>query len=101
MTWVRACEVAVVDEGEAVAVESDPPVAVFHVVGGDWFATDQLCSHDRSSLAEGYLDGAVVECAWHFSKFCLLTGAALSLPATAPVMTYPTKVEDGWVFVDI
>jgi nitrite reductase/ring-hydroxylating ferredoxin subunit len=89
MTWLKACSVDEVGDGEAIAVASDPPVAVFNV-DGEWFATDELCSHDKSSLSEGYLDGDVVECAWHFAKFCLRTGEALSLPATSPVKTYVT-----------
>ncbi len=100
VSWIRACNVDDVEPGEAVAVDSEPPVAVFNVEG-DWYATDELCSHDKSSLAEGYIDGTEVECSWHFAKFCLLTGAALKLPATVGIRTYPTKVEDGVVYVGI
>ena len=100
MTWIRACEVGRVGPGEAVALDVNPPIAVFNA-DGDWFATADTCTHDKSSLAEGYIDGDQVECAWHFAKFCLRTGAALTLPATVPIRTYTTKVEDGTVYVDV
>jgi nitrite reductase/ring-hydroxylating ferredoxin subunit len=99
MTWVRACATGDVADGGAVEVES-VPVAVFKV-GGEWLATGRFCSHDESPLAEGYIDGDVVECAWHFAKFCLRTGAALTLPATVDLPVYDTKVEDGIVYVDV
>lgn len=101
MPWVRACAVDEVESGEAVVVAGvDPAVAVFNV-DGEWLATADLCSHDKSSLADGYIDGDIVECAWHFAKFCLRTGAALSLPATVAIRSYTTKVDDGVVFVEV
>ena len=100
MPWILACKADEVEPGEAVAVIGDPPIAVFNV-DGEWLATADTCSHDKSSLAEGYVDGEVVECAWHFARFCLRTGAVLALPATVPIATYPVKVEDGSVYVDV
>ena len=35
---------------------------------------------------------------WHFD---ITTGRALTLPAYEPVETYPVRIEDGWVRVDI
>jgi nitrite reductase/ring-hydroxylating ferredoxin subunit len=101
MMWIRACALDDVEPGEAVIVGgTDPHVAVFNV-DGEWLATADTCTHDKSSLAEGYIDGDVVECAWHFAKFCLRTGAVLALPATEPIPTYQTKVEDGVVYVRV
>jgi nitrite reductase/ring-hydroxylating ferredoxin subunit len=37
----------------------------------------------------------------HGSRFDLRTGAALNLPATEPVRTFPVRVIDGIVGVDV
>ncbi|MTD55681.1 bifunctional 3-phenylpropionate/cinnamic acid dioxygenase ferredoxin subunit [Amycolatopsis pithecellobii] len=102
MTWIRACEAAAVAEGETAVVERPPaaPVAVFNV-DGDFYATDDTCTHDRYSLADGYIDDDVVECPLHMAKFCIRTGKALSLPATTDLTPYPVKVEGGVVYVDL
>ena len=42
-----------------------------------------------------------MECALHLAKFDLKTGAALCLPATVGVRTYPVKTENEQVFVDL
>ncbi len=95
---MRACAAADLAPGEAIRVELDPPVAVFNV-DGEFLATADRCSHDESSLADGYIEGDEVECAWHAARFCLRTGAVLALPATQPVATYSVKVQDGDVLV--
>lgn len=100
MTWLRACSVKDLEDGDAFQFEVDPPIAVFNV-GGDYFALDDMCSHDESSLADGYVDGDQVECAWHFAKFSIKTGEVLSPPATVPVCTYRVKVEGDDVMVHV
>ncbi|SFL29684.1 bifunctional 3-phenylpropionate/cinnamic acid dioxygenase ferredoxin subunit [Geodermatophilus ruber] len=100
MAWVRACSVTDIEPGEAVVVDVDPPLAVFNV-DGEFLAAADTCTHGASSLADGYIDGAEVECAWHFAKFCLRTGKALTLPATEAIATYAVRVEDDAVFVDV
>lgn len=97
---MRACGADELPPGEAVLVDVEPPVAVFNV-DGEFFATADTCTHERSSLADGYIDGDQVECAWHFAKFCLRTGKALSLPATRDLQTYRVRADDDGVFVDI
>ncbi len=101
MAWVRACDEGALADGEALVVDGTvPPVAVFNV-DGELYAIDDTCTHDKYSLADGYIDDDVVECALHMAKFSIRTGKALSLPATRDLATYPVKVEAGGVFVDI
>jgi naphthalene 1,2-dioxygenase system ferredoxin subunit len=49
----------------------------------------------------GYFDGNVIECPVHQGRFDVRNGAALSAPASTPLQTYPVKVIDGEVFVEI
>jgi nitrite reductase/ring-hydroxylating ferredoxin subunit len=85
---------------ESVRLAIRPPVAVFNL-DGEFRAIDDTCTHAESSLAEGYVEDGAVECILHFARFCIRTGAALSAPAVDPVRTYPVKVEDGVVLVDL
>ncbi|MBO2521541.1 MAG: ferredoxin [Firmicutes bacterium] len=73
-------------------------VALFNV-DGTVYAIDDMCSHAEASLSEGEFRGEVVVCPRHGARFNVKTGAALSLPAWAPVATYPVKVEDGEIKV--
>jgi nitrite reductase/ring-hydroxylating ferredoxin subunit len=75
-------------------------VALFRV-GDEWFAMQDRCSHARWPLTKGIYENGVVECALHKAQFCVRTGAALRLPATRPVRTYPLRIENGEIHVDL
>lgn len=101
MTWIKACPVDDLPEGEGRQVEgTTPPVAVFNS-DGEFFATADTCSHADSSLSEGYVEDGKVECVWHFASFCLRTGAAEMLPATEPIATYEVKVKADDIYVKV
>ena len=71
-------------------------------VDGEFFAIDDVCSHEECSLgSEGYLDGNVVICGCHGSNFDVTTGKVLSLPAPTDVASYQTKIENGNIFVKV
>lgn len=99
MSLVRACEINELEPGEATQVPGTPPIAVYNV-DGEFFATADMCSHDDSSLSDGYIEGDQVECSWHFAKFCIRTGQVLSAPANRDIETYPVIVENGVVYVE-
>jgi 3-phenylpropionate/trans-cinnamate dioxygenase ferredoxin subunit len=100
MPWIRACAGDELEEGDAIVVPSQPPVAVFNAEG-DYYATADTCTHGQFSLADGFVEDAVVECALHSAKFCLRTGKALTLPATEALRTFAVRIEDGDVYVEI
>ena len=79
-------------------IVGDDEIALFNV-DGEFYATNDICTHEEASLSEGELFGHVVECPLHGARFDVRTGKALSLPAVYPVKTYPTRVVDGQVEV--
>lgn len=100
-TWIEVCGTDDLASGEAIKVPGAcPPIAVFNV-DGEFFATDDTCTHAEYSLAEGYLDGDVVECELHFATFSVRTGEPVGAPATDPIGTYPVRVVDNQVQVAV
>lgn len=92
------CAVGELPAGEmkAFAVDGVGSVALFNV-GGEFFATGNVCTHQIALLTEGYLDGDCVECPMHGGSFNVRTGAPMSFPCVTPLATYPVVVEDGRV----
>jgi 3-phenylpropionate/trans-cinnamate dioxygenase ferredoxin component len=89
--------------GSMRIVASGPLEIGVYNCGGELLALEDRCSHDDGPLCEGAWDEeeCVVICPRHGSRFDLRTGVPLSLPAYVPVPTYPVRVVDGVVLVDV
>jgi 3-phenylpropionate/trans-cinnamate dioxygenase ferredoxin subunit len=97
----RVCRVSEIPEGGRKVVEvGDRVIGLFRVQGQFW-AIDDLCTHDGGPLAEGSLEGWAIVCPRHGARFDLRTGQALSMPATRPTTAHEVKVEGDDVFVKI
>lgn len=70
-------------------------------VDGTVYAIEDVCTHDGGPLDQGELEGEVVVCPRHGATFDVRTGDALTLPAVAPVMTFPVTIEGDDILVEI
>ena len=70
-------------------------------VDGTFYAIDDICTHDGGSLDQGELLGDEIECPRHGALFDVKTGRALTLPAVAPVRSYPVQVNGDHIMVEI
>ncbi|MBL8836139.1 MAG: Rieske 2Fe-2S domain-containing protein [Alphaproteobacteria bacterium] len=100
MAWTKAMPLErLARDGAAVAKVGGRQVAVFRA-GADILACNNRCPHEGYPLREGTLDrDCVLTCNWHNWKFDLRTGA--NLLGGDALRVYPTRVEDGAVWVDI
>lgn len=87
--------------GESLLVELDGiRIAVFNL-DGEFYAIEDVCTHDGGPLVEGeVLDGGQVECPRHGARFDIRTGEALSMPAFEPTPSYEVQVEGGDIYVE-
>lgn len=100
---VRLCPFDDLVSGEAHRFDvGDDRIAVVRI-GDHVYAIGDRCTHQNVSLAEGevYAEDAEIECVRHGSTFSLITGEALSLPATKPTPVYRVEVIDGDVHVEV
>ncbi|MFY0406485.1 non-heme iron oxygenase ferredoxin subunit [Solicola sp. PLA-1-18] len=100
MAFVQAATLAEVTEGKALGIEVDGIDIALVRSGDDVYAVADECSHAEVPLSDGDVEGCEIECYLHGSRFDVRTGEALNLPATAPVATYPCKVDGDAVLVD-
>ncbi|MDB5998661.1 MAG: bphA3, partial [Rhizobacter sp.] len=78
--FIELCEAAQVESGKAVRVDKDGlSLAVFNLEG-EFFVTDDACTHGPGSLSEGLICGEVVECDFHNGAFNIRTGAVVTPP---------------------
>ncbi len=75
--------------------------AIYRTEDDAFFATDGLCSHEQVSLADGLLDGHLIECPRHNGLFDICTGKALRAPACIDLQTYELTIEDGGIYIHL
>ncbi len=100
---IDICPLSELPPGAMRLVEhEDLEIAVVNCAG-ELFAIEDRCSHDDGPLVEGLLDQAncTVECPRHGSLFDLRSGKPLTLPAYAPVETFPVRVEGDLVKLEV
>lgn len=98
--WVDVAPVEDLPPGSRRVVDVEGrAVAVFNL-GGEYYAIEDVCTHDGGDLAKGELEGEEIICPRHGARFSVRTGAVLAPPAYENVRTFPVRVRDGWVEVD-
>jgi nitrite reductase/ring-hydroxylating ferredoxin subunit len=90
-SWVRAAGVADVADDDVTGVQvAGLPIALY-CAGGQYFATDGICSHEHADLADGFLSGTIIECPKHQGRFDIRTGAPRGAPASTPIRCFAVR----------
>jgi 3-phenylpropionate/trans-cinnamate dioxygenase ferredoxin subunit len=101
MAWVEAGSVTDIPAGRVKLVLYEPDelrIAVCNV-DGEYYAIEDVCTHDGGPLDQGDLEGDEIECPRHGARFNVRTGQATLMPAVMPVRTFPIKIEGDHVLV--
>jgi len=97
--WITVCAApALADREHRVVDVEGVDVAVFNL-GGEFYALEDVCTHDGAEIASGELDGDEIVCPRHGARFCVRTGAVKSAPAYEDIAAFAVRVEDGLVQV--
>ncbi|HBO54262.1 non-heme iron oxygenase ferredoxin subunit [Janibacter terrae] len=100
MERIFACRVDELEPGSTMTVDGPVPVALYRTEDGDWFASDDSCTHEQFSLGtESDLEDDEVVCPLHMARFDLRTGKALCFPATIALRMHEVVVEGEEVHV--
>lgn len=88
------------DEDVAQVKVGSLAIAVYRAKG-QFYATQDLCTHERAYLSDGVVIDCIVECPFHQGRFDVRTGKAMGAPVIVPLKTYPLKVADGALYLQV
>jgi nitrite reductase/ring-hydroxylating ferredoxin subunit len=97
---VRVCKTSDLPPGERIAVEISGKSILLVNCNGRFYSVSNLCTHEQVELVNGFLLDDEIVCSAHLSRFKLETGEVLNPPATIPLGTYKTLVQNDEVFVE-
>lgn len=95
---IELCRVEDVSPGHALKIEIAGLILAVFNLNGEFYVTDDTCTHGPGSLSEGCIEGDTVECDFHNGVFNIRTGEVVAPPCMIPLKTYPVIVEDGCVY---
>lgn len=97
--WVTVEKAGELAPGQWRVVDAEGAQIVVFNLDGEYFAIEDLCTHDGGQLTGGSIEGGEIVCPRHGARFCIRTGAALTAPAYEATAKFPVRVENGEIQV--
>ena len=88
------------DDVPSLVALGDRQIALCRI-GEEFFAVDNICTHEYACFTDGFVEDGEVECPLHQARFDIRSGRPTSPPATEPLRTYAVKREGDDVFVRV
>ena len=97
--FVKVADIHELKPGQRKIVDLEEVTVALLNVEGEYYCIEDVCTHDGGPVAEGELDGFVIECPRHGALFDIRDGRVLSMPAVVPVPTYEVRIDGSDIFV--
>jgi naphthalene 1,2-dioxygenase system ferredoxin subunit len=99
--FIKALSNSELEEGSILAVRINGERIALYKIGGEVYATSEMCSHSDCSLEDfgKIVESDQVECICHGARFRIKTGEVMRVPAEVPLKTYTVRVEENEVWV--
>jgi nitrite reductase/ring-hydroxylating ferredoxin subunit len=98
---VRICSKSDVEPGSVKAFAVGSNMLAVYNIDGTFYVTDDECTHAAASLADGMLEGDVIECCMHMGSFHVPTGNVVASPCEVPLRTYQVVLRGDDVCADL
>ncbi|MGR8929310.1 MAG: non-heme iron oxygenase ferredoxin subunit [Gammaproteobacteria bacterium] len=95
--WIDVVAESAMADGEHIVVDIDGYDVALFKLDGQFYAIEDVCTHDGAEIASGELDGDEIVCPRHGARFCVKTGKVKCAPAYEDVATFAVRVVDGRV----
>lgn len=99
---MEVCPVEALPKGEVIRFDcAGDTFAIYRTIEGKYYATDGICTHGSTHLAEGLVIGELIECPKHNGRFSIVDGSVQRPPVCAALRTYKVSEGEGKVWIDL
>ena len=99
MNWIDVASAQELAPGAWKIVDVEGRLVAVFNLEGEFFAIEDVCTHDGGELTGGEIEDGCIACPRHGARFDIRTGAVLSPPAYEDVLTFPVRVDQGRIQV--
>lgn len=97
--WIEVVAENALANGEHITVDVDGTQVAIFKLDNQFYAIEDICTHDGTEIASGELQGDEIICPRHGARFCIKTGAVKAAPAYEAISCFPIRIEEGKVQV--
>ena len=99
---IIVCKTSEVEPGKMIKKTFDGLDILVANIDGNYYATDDSCTHSGSSLSEGELNDCTITCGWHKAEFDCKTGKLSKFPVKIRDLTsYDVSIESENVCIEM
>jgi 3-phenylpropionate/trans-cinnamate dioxygenase ferredoxin subunit len=99
--WLSVAKVQDIPNNSSKSLEVAGHKIMLAQAQGEFFAIDDMCTHDDISLNLGCLVEQTIRCSLHGAIFDLKTGKVLAEPAEEDLQTYNLRIIDSTIQIQI
>ena len=100
--WIEACGTDDIAAEDVMRFDhGGKTYAIYRSPADTYHATDGLCTHEKVHLADGLVMDNIIECPKHNGRFDYRTGEAKGAPVCINLRTYPVRILDGKIEIDL
>jgi 3-phenylpropionate/trans-cinnamate dioxygenase ferredoxin component len=99
--WHLAGSASSFEDEDVEQIKVGPLAIAVYRAKGEFYATQDLCTHEHAFLSDGVVIDCIVECPFHQGRFDVRNGKPMGAPVIVPLKTYPVKVVDGQIYVQV
>ena len=102
MGWIEVCVSHFLKKEDVIRFDHDGKTyAIYRTAEGALYATDGICTHSNTHLADGFVKGKLIECPKHNGRFDITDGSPKRQPVCVALKTYKAREHDGKIFLDL
>jgi MocE subfamily Rieske [2Fe-2S] domain protein len=100
--WIEVCDASLLGREDVIRFDhASRTYALYQTADGSYHATDGICTHGNTHLADGLVKGKLIECPKHNGRFDITDGSPKRPPVCVALRTYPLENRKGRLFLDI
>lgn len=98
LAWEHVADLEEVSPGGRKSIFVDDTPALLIRLDDQYFAIEDVCTHDGQPLTDGVIEDGAIECPRHGARFDLQSGKPLCMPATSPIQTFAVEVRADGIY---
>ncbi len=100
--WIEVCVSTFLKTEDVIRFDHENKTyAIYRTAEGTLYATDGICTHGNTHLADGLVKGKLIECPKHNGRFDITDGSPQRQPVCVALKTYRAREHDGKIFLDL